>query len=101
MPLSSLKSTIVSRTCVTSAVSQPFRTRDAGFTEYKSGEIDSHDDDRPPAGSHETLPDLSGRVSISQWLLSDFLERGGDHVKAPELTREALAQAYAGQFPLL
>ena len=53
-----------------------------GFTaSYKSGEIDtSHDDETEAAGwfTRDTLPKtFPGRVSISQWLLSDFLERNG------------------------
>ena len=60
-----------------------------GFTaRYKSGEIDtSHDDETEAAGwfTRDTLPKtFPGRVSISQWLLSDFLERkGGDPRQGP------------------
>lgn len=53
-----------------------------GFTaEYKSGEIDtSHDDEVEAAGwfSPDAMPKtFPGRISISQWLLHDFLARHG------------------------
>lgn len=53
-----------------------------GFTaEYKSGEIDtSHDDEVEAAGwfSPNAMPKtFPGRISISQWLLHDFLARHG------------------------
>ena len=53
-----------------------------GFTaEYKSGEIDtSHDDEVEAAGwfAPNAMPKtFPGRISISQWLLHDFLARHG------------------------
>ena len=52
-----------------------------GFTaSYKSGEIDVADDELEDAGWYDVNslpPTFPGNISISQWLLRDFVERAG------------------------